>query len=81
MSAIHPSLKGGVLLLFMIELIFNPNKKTSIRWKIKEETLNIINWDYDESNQIKATPITYFEPDFSDYKKLLNKIKTYITFS
>lgn len=30
---------------------------------------------------ILGTPIPYFEPDLSNYKKLLEKIKTYLVFS
>jgi len=67
--------------ILSIYLIFDPIKKISVVWKIEEKILEIVNWDKDESDIVKSVQITYFEPDFSNYNKLINKIKTYMTFS
>jgi hypothetical protein len=46
-------------------------------WNFKVEILHISKF-YDGHDSFI---IPYFEPDFSDYKKLINKLSTYITFS
>lgn len=49
----------------------------------------VVTWLYDDNIiRLQSVPsfsayhyLKWFEPDFSDYKKLLKKLKTYITFS
>lgn len=53
----------------MLKLHFYPHLETIIisRGPIKPGTISE-----------EDTSIPYFEPDFSDYKKLINKLKTYV---
>lgn len=56
--------------------------------RLRNQTLKII-WTPDtsqleyssSSNYDKLYNLPYFEPDFSNYKKLIEKIKLYLTFS
>ena len=50
--------------------------KSIIQWHFTYEEKRITVFTTD-----KRCQLPYFEPDFSNYKKLLNKIKTYIIFS
>ncbi len=54
-----------------------------LRWAIwhplvKELVIHRVDKDKSETS---GTPIPYFEPQLSDYPKLIDKLKTYIVFS
>lgn len=63
----------------MIFRIYLRNNKLIIFWNINFDDLKSSNIAIIFGN--KRTTIPYFEPDFTNYPKLLDKVKTYITFS
>lgn len=56
-----------------------------VQWSFRENKIYILKWI--KGKLFKSDPkrvdllVPFFEPDLSDYDKLINKIKTYITFS
>lgn len=75
--------------IYIESLSANHDKVYAIRLHISKNL--IVNWfpeinslrvySYDANNTRNSYKIPYFEPNFSNYKKLINKIKTYILFS
>ena len=53
------------------------NTKLQITWGFKSGKL----WVWDDKPFSPITYLPFFDPDFSDYRKLVNKIKTYLVFS
>jgi hypothetical protein len=72
----------------MIRFYSSTHDHDEVTWVSLLANNKVIDWepsikrlgvsDVKDENEIV---IPYFEPDFSDYKKLLSKIKTYLVFS
>lgn len=61
---------------YVVSVTFNSARTKVALWNIENKSLWITNTD--PSNKIL---IPYIEPDFSDYRKLCQKLKTYLLFS
>lgn len=64
--------------LFLLIKIFDGTKITYVTFFLKKLILRV---RVRTGNADLSIRLPYFEPDFSDYKKLINKIKTCIAFS
>lgn len=61
-----------------VSIGINSTNQLQARWLFNLKEVWI--WE-GQSSMPPDLRIPWFEPDFSDYKKLLNKIKTYVVFS
>ena len=61
-----------------LSLSLDINRKTQVSWMFDTKEIWIIDVSPDTEKGIVTIP--WFDPDFSDYKKLINKIKTYVLF-
>ena len=66
-------------ILFTIGLEIDPSNGLSTSWNFNTKKINIYN-PRKNFNSPLYNAIPWFEPDFSDYKKLLNKLKTYVIY-
>jgi len=57
-----------------IMIVTDINNNVIANWKMDNQTLCIVKGK-------NVVNIPFFEPDFSDYDKLIQKLKTYVTFS
>lgn len=57
-----------------IIIVIDVNSHVIANWRMDNETLCVVKGK-------SVTNIPFFEPDFTDYDKILQKLKTYITFS
>lgn len=56
--------------------LWNEPENLGILWYPEKKSCEVWN-----TKSPANTPLPYFEPDFSDYRKLISKIKIYILFS
>ena len=61
---------------YVISVSFNSTRTKSAMWLPGEKKLWVTG-----GNSATKTLIPYIEPDFSDYRKLCKKLKTYLVFS
>lgn len=64
----------------------NDNELEQIWISLSNKRFLMAGWRFDKKKLFirtvsQDTSISYFEPDFSDYDKLINKLKTYTIFS
>lgn len=71
-----PDLKSATVSISMNPLI-------RVAWRFDECTLSVARGSLEEiiRNNGQEEQLPFFEPDFSNYKKLINKLKLYVTFS
>jgi hypothetical protein len=63
-----------------ISIKLSNNPATWATWHVLSRELRIHNFTKTLS-RILGDPLPYFEPDLTDYNKLVNKVKLYIIFS
>lgn len=58
----------------------SPQGMVRFQWNFKNKTAFVAKGPPEQAKET-AVYLPYFEPDLSDYWKLVNKLRTYITFS
>lgn len=62
--------------IYSITILLSHNPKVEVTWHILSEELIV-----KKDTEILGMRLPYFEPDFSNYPKLLDKLRTYMVFS
>jgi hypothetical protein len=66
--------------IYAISILINNNPTIWATWHFLDQEIRIHNYSKTIS-KILGDALPWFEPDLSDYCKLINKIRTYILFS
>lgn len=60
-----------------IHIEIDPNTSKLVTWNFLSQSITLSNT---RKNIVNRNAIPWFEPDLSDYKALINKLRTYICF-
>jgi hypothetical protein len=66
--------------LSTLSFVLNADKQLKVTWFFEDRTLFIHKGNVSQAKRL-GYMIPFFEPDLSNYKKMMDKVKTYIIFS